>query len=610
MAQAKMTAVGVNFSATILVARKECWHSPTRAVELIEPMLKRVEGRGPSLHRPGALAWVDLSILVALLVIAWAALRLGEFVPQISSGYEEIQDLREVFKECQALFGENSNQAEKIARRKSDVVWHETLLLQAEYSSLAERLQSNLPELDQALKRPSAQTGRAELDRKMQDLKVWIGRQKERASLERLDSRSKELKERIAKAQLVVSNRPVTLASDLGMLLQEIDQTYASYLSDFKQVIINVGKPLVDAFVAQRLDQARKALARLSDLARQARRDGEAIGLFLATPTRPETAKQTRRQEEILHAFWEAGSPAEFARRIRRQTEAGHASPEAGVNGAPSLQAVRRALLATLAGLVIIVMIDLYRRTVVMPLRFKLAERDTIIEHQKKLAHFEQLGAGLAHEVRNPLTTISARLYTVQRKLQEGSPEHNDAMVIGTEIERANQMLKEFILLTRPAPPKLEPMTATPLLNEVRDLMAPQFQREGVRVECQSSGRAKFDGDAQQLKQVLVNLVQNAAQSMDHGGTIILRTRDGRMQLNGTRTNAVVIEVEDNGPGIPPEVQGRLFDPFFSTKKDGTGLGLPISRRIIDRHCGTLDFDTEVGHGTTFRIVLPTHEGG
>jgi two-component system NtrC family sensor kinase len=122
--------------------------------------------------------------------------------------------------------------------------------------------------------------------------------------------------------------------------------------------------------------------------------------------------------------------------------------------------------------------------------------------------------------------------------------------------------------------------------------------------------RARFYGDQQQLKQVLINLVQNAAESMDRDGDgeVILRAREDKLPFKGSVSPVAIIEVEDNGPGIRPEVQSRLFEPFFSTKKDGTGLGLPISARIIDRHGGTLDFETEPERGTIFRIMLPGYE--
>src|SRR5262249_24767140 len=114
----------------------------------------------------------------------------------------------------------------------------------------------------------------------------------------------------------------------------------------------------------------------------------------------------------------------------------------------------------------------------------------------------------------------------------------------------------------------------------------------------------------QQLKQVLIILLQNSAESIEKGGTITLRARWGAERLKGEVTDVVIIEVEDTGSGIPPEVQERLFDPFFSTKSYGTGLGLPIAAKILDGHGGVLAFQTEPGKGTTFRIVLPMIHGG
>jgi signal transduction histidine kinase len=157
-------------------------------------------------------------------------------------------------------------------------------------------------------------------------------------------------------------------------------------------------------------------------------------------------------------------------------------------------------------------------------------------------------------------------------------------------------------------------MSAEPLLKEIGELMPPQLHAPGLRLECHAEGKAEFQGDRRQLKEVLENLVQNAAQSMSDegkgaaGGEIIFRARDGTLPLKGTETKVVIIEVEDNGPGIRPELKGRLFEPFFSTKEQGTGLGLPICARIIDGHGGILDFDTQVGRGTVFRIVLPAYE--
>lgn len=552
--------------------------------------------------------WIDLSILVAILLVGWAIFRLGRTEPEISKVSRESRELGNVFEECQTLVRESVKNPEP-TRRRSDLEWQETLLLEDEYLNIGERVQAELPRLEQALDESARPKETAQQLRKVQGLKSWIQTQKDRARVERLDMKSSELKERIAQAQLSGTNRPVRIAQDLGSLVADLERTYGRYLSNFTAVAENQGKPLVGAVVAGHLAGARQEVDRLSALADQARRDSRAIDSWLETESRSEAAKRGRRQEEVTQAFIESGSPAEFARRIEHDAGASDSATAAESGNTIAVRQVRYILWVALVGLVGFLIADIYRR-LVGPLHLKLVQQEGVIQHQRKLAQFEELAAGVAHEIRNPLTTISARLYTVQRKLQEGTPEHKDAMVIGSEIERINCILKEFIQVTRPAPPKLELLNATPLLEDVSHLMAPQLLRQAVKVEVQSAARARFYGDPQQLKQVLVNLVQNAAESMKHEGEVVLRAREEQAPFKGAMTRVAIIEVEDNGPGIRPEVQGRLFEPFFSTKKEGTGLGLPISARIIDGHGGTLDFETQQDHGTIFRIVLPGYDGG
>jgi signal transduction histidine kinase len=103
----------------------------------------------------------------------------------------------------------------------------------------------------------------------------------------------------------------------------------------------------------------------------------------------------------------------------------------------------------------------------------------------------------------------------------------------------------------------------------------------------------------------LINLVQNAADSIGHDGTITLRARSESKHLGGSHRKVVILEVADTGKGIPPEVEKRLFDPFFTTKDSGTGLGLPIAARIVEKHAGVLQYQTQLNRGTTFGIVLP-----
>jgi signal transduction histidine kinase len=110
--------------------------------------------------------------------------------------------------------------------------------------------------------------------------------------------------------------------------------------------------------------------------------------------------------------------------------------------------------------------------------------------------------------------------------------------------------------------------------------------------------------DSGHLKQVIVNLISNAAEAIDGAGTVTLRTRAARADFSGRETEAVILEVSDTGRGIAPEAEKHLFDPFFTTKETGTGLGLPIAARIVERHGGMLQYQTWPGHGSTFGVVL------
>ena len=121
----------------------------------------------------------------------------------------------------------------------------------------------------------------------------------------------------------------------------------------------------------------------------------------------------------------------------------------------------------------------------------------------------------------------------------------------------------------------------------------------------EESPSLRIKADLAQIKQVLINLVQNAADAIGQDGVVTLRARRDRKRLENTERNVIVLEVEDNGKGIPPDVQKRLFDPFFTTKETGTGLGLSIAAGIVQKHGGALQYQTRVDHGTTFGIILP-----
>ena len=244
-------------------------------------------------------------------------------------------------------------------------------------------------------------------------------------------------------------------------------------------------------------------------------------------------------------------------------------------------------------------------RDLVAPLRTQLVESRALIERQEKLASLGVLAAGVAHEIRNPLTAIKARLFTQQKSLEKGSPAFNDSELISKEITRLERIVRDFLHFASPSEPEWGAVSARQLLGEVRELLAPELGKKEIALDLENGGDFSLQADAQQLKQVLINLVQNAAESIGGRGRVTLRACEDRLALEGRMREVVILEVADTGSGIPAEVQKQLFDPFYTTKPTGTGLGLSIAMRILEKHRGTLQFQTEPGRGTTFGLVLP-----
>jgi signal transduction histidine kinase len=145
-------------------------------------------------------------------------------------------------------------------------------------------------------------------------------------------------------------------------------------------------------------------------------------------------------------------------------------------------------------------------------------------------------------------------------------------------------------------------------LLEVQKLLAPELERSKINLVVADVYPANLNIDLEQIKQVLINLVQNAADSIKGNGTVTLRARRDEKTLANQPTDVIVLEVIDTGKGIPPDVEKRLFDPFFTTKDTGTGLGLPIAARIVEKNLGVLQYQTQPDHGTTFGIILPLHK--
>ncbi len=271
------------------------------------------------------------------------------------------------------------------------------------------------------------------------------------------------------------------------------------------------------------------------------------------------------------------------------------------------LTQLRRLVLIALAGLFLlgVALAWFAYRDLIAPLRTRLVENQTLLERQEKLASLGLLAAGVAHEIRNPLTAIKAALFIQQKKLRPGTEDYADSKLVERELLRLEKIVSDFLLFARPVDPELEPVVAGRLLHEVRALLETALAKTGIQLIVEDSQAVRLCADAAQIKQVLINLVQNAADAIGEKGTVTLRARTDRRRLQNREQDVVILEVADTGRGIPPEVEKRLFDPFFTTKESGTGLGLCIAAGIVQKHGGALQYQTRVDSGTIFGIILP-----
>jgi two-component system sensor histidine kinase HydH len=223
-------------------------------------------------------------------------------------------------------------------------------------------------------------------------------------------------------------------------------------------------------------------------------------------------------------------------------------------------------------------------------------------ESLRRAARLKTLGemaAGMAHEVKNPLAAIRSSAQILSERVS--GKEAQLAGIIMSEVDRLNRVVNEFLEYARPAPLKREPVILSGLLDSCLELLEPVIKQAGVTVKrAYSQGEHKVSVDPNQLRQVFLNLILNAVQAIgtedSPRGEVTL---DIRQEGGSTR-----VSVRDTGHGIPPDKLRQVFEPFYSTKPGGTGLGLPIAQRIVSEHGGRLEIACATGAGTTATVVL------
>lgn len=220
----------------------------------------------------------------------------------------------------------------------------------------------------------------------------------------------------------------------------------------------------------------------------------------------------------------------------------------------------------------------------------------------QRLAELGRLVAGVAHEIRNPLTSIQGYVqYWAERP--DRSPSPDSLHLVLSEAQRLNNLMERLLYFARPLTARREAVDVEALVTEVVAFVAPGGMTQKIEVRRDISGRAKpVEADSDQIRQVVLNLLVNAIQAMPAGGVLSILTRYAEEDME--------IRVADTGCGISREHQRNVFSPFFTTKRNGVGLGLAISREIVHAYGGSIDFATEPGKGTTFCVRLPYTHGG
>jgi len=225
------------------------------------------------------------------------------------------------------------------------------------------------------------------------------------------------------------------------------------------------------------------------------------------------------------------------------------------------------------------------------------------LRRAESLASLTTLAAGVAHEIKNPLGSIDIHLQLIQKRTQGkerigGKDLRQYLAVIREEVDRLNQIVVDFLFAVKPMDTRLEDGSINQVVKELLDFMRFELEQAGVKLESDlDSSLPPLRMDCRYMKQAILNLVKNAVSAMPEGGTLRIDT-----ERHG---DTVRVRVSDTGTGIPEEIIGKIFEPYFTTKQFGTGLGLTIVFKIVRAHMGDIAVTSRMGEGTTFTISLP-----
>ncbi|MFN7925229.1 MAG: ATP-binding protein [Bryobacteraceae bacterium] len=215
-----------------------------------------------------------------------------------------------------------------------------------------------------------------------------------------------------------------------------------------------------------------------------------------------------------------------------------------------------------------------------------------------RLTAMSRLTGGVAHEIKNPLNAMALHLEILKSKLNGEDNVQNELRVLGGEISRLDRVVKTFIEFTRPVDLRRKTLDLGEMARHVVALVGPGAHQAGIEVRLTTDSEPlQIEGDEDLMKQALLNVVNNGIESMKPGGKLDVKV--------GRDAEEVVVTVSDEGSGISPAVRDKIFNLYFTTKQKGTGIGLAMTFRIVQFHDGAIDFTSEPGMGTTFRMRFP-----
>ena len=230
----------------------------------------------------------------------------------------------------------------------------------------------------------------------------------------------------------------------------------------------------------------------------------------------------------------------------------------------------------------------------------ELQEAQAHVLHQEKMAAFGLLAAGIAHEVGNPLTSISSLVQMLQRREYDDYTREKLSLVSG-QLQRIQITLRELINFSRPASTSRDRVSLGDIVEEALNIAKYYKRTKGRGISAQvPADLPPLVGVRDQLVQVFLNLILNAVDATENGGQITISAK----ALNGV----IRVQIADNGCGIAPADAKRLFEPYFTTKRHGTGLGLFVTRKLAEEHGGSVAFESNPGEGTNFWVQLPCLE--